>query len=192
MSKDSLLIRINTLVRSRLSAARYAHSLSTAALARRLCVRFRLDADKGYLCGLGHDAAREVPAEEILRLCGLDGLPLAQEEINNPILLHGRASAMLVKESTGFADPEVLQAIRDHVTGRPSMGPLSKVLFAADFLEEGREFLPPGFARRTLALDLDAMTLAVLDGKIQYVRAESKPVAQSSLNLFEELTRNAR
>ncbi len=192
MSKDSLLIEIDTLVRFRLSAARYAHSLSTAALARELCVRFRLDADKGYVCGLAHDAAREAPVEETLRLCGLDGLSLAQEEINNPILLHGRASAMLVSGSTGFEDPEVLQAIRDHVTGRPSMGPLSKILFAADFLEEGRKFLPPGFARRTLALDLDAMTLAVLDGKIQYVRAELKPVAQSSLNLFEELTRNAR
>ncbi len=192
MSRDSLLIEIDSLVRSRLSAARYAHSLSTAALARKLCVRFHVNADKGYVCGLAHDAAREAPAEEIMRLCGLDGLPFAQEEVNNPILLHGRASAMLVNESTGFADPEVLQAIRDHVTGRPSMGTLSRILFAADFLEEGREFLPPGFARRTLTLDLDAMTLAVLDGKIQYIRAESKPVAQSSLNLFEELTRNAR
>jgi predicted HD superfamily hydrolase involved in NAD metabolism len=179
-------------VRSSLSSVRYAHSLSTAALARKLCIRFRLDSDKGYVCGLAHDAAREAPAEEILRLCGLDGLPIAREEIASPLLLHGRASAMLVRGRTGFEDPEVLQAIRDHVTGRPSMGPLSKILFAADFLEEGRKFLPPEFVQNTLALGLDAMTLAVLEGKIQYVRAESKPVAKSSLNLFEELTRNAR
>jgi predicted HD superfamily hydrolase involved in NAD metabolism len=192
MSVDPLILKLDALVRSSLSEARCRHCLSTAKLAESLCVRFHEDPQKGYACGLAHDAAREAPEEAILRLCGLDGLPLTPEEKADPLLLHGRASAMLVAERTGYADPEFVQAVRDHVTGRPSMGALSKILFAADYLEPGRTFLSREFVRDTLALGLDAMTLAVLEGKIQYVRAESKPVSRSSLILLEELERNAR
>jgi predicted HD superfamily hydrolase involved in NAD metabolism len=192
MSGDCLALRIDALVRSSLSAARYRHSLRAAELAEGLCARFHADPWKGYACGLGHDAAREASTEEILRLCRLDGLPIAPAEEEDPLLLHGRASAMLVAREAGCGDAEILQAIRDHVTGRPSMGTLSRILFAADYLEPGRTFLPGDFVRDTLALDLDAMTLAVLKGKIQYVRAESKPVSRSSLILLEELEKNAR
>jgi predicted HD superfamily hydrolase involved in NAD metabolism len=191
MLDGGLIAELDALVEDSLSAGRCRHSKSTAELARLLCGRFGTDGDLGYAAGLAHDAARELPAGETLRLCRGDGLPVSEAEAQDPVLLHGRAAAVLVQLRTRFRDPGVLQALRDHVTGRPSMGTLSRILFSADSLEKGRNFLEGGFRERTLALDLNAMTLAVLARKVQYVRSIGKAVSPSSIALLEELRRDA-
>jgi HD superfamily phosphohydrolase YqeK len=71
------------------------------------------------------------------------------------------------------------------------MGNISKIVFVADFLEPTREFVSPEFRRRTLGLSLDEMTLAVLERKMHYVRAESREVAPDALSLYQELTAHA-
>ena len=71
------------------------------------------------------------------------------------------------------------------------MGPISKIVFAADFLEPTREFVSPEFRRRTLGLSLDEMVLAVLERKIHFVRAASQEVAADAQTLHEELTTHA-
>ncbi|HET6452416.1 MAG TPA: hypothetical protein VFI08_13950, partial [Spirochaetia bacterium] len=76
------------------------------------------------------------------------------------------------------------------VTGRGSMGPLSRIVFAADFLEPTREFVSPEFRRRTLSLSLDEMVLAVLERKIHFVRAASREVAADAKDLQAELKTN--
>jgi nicotinate-nucleotide adenylyltransferase len=191
MDRDSLIQRIDSLVRSLVSPARYAHCRATALLAAELCRRFSVDSGKGRIAGLAHDMARELPSEELLRLASGDGLPVSTAEEAAPILLHGRAAAVLLKKRAGYADPEVLDAICDHVTGRPSMGGVSRILFVSDFLEPSRDFLPPAFRDRTLSLGLDAMVLAVLERKIQYVRAQSLEVTEASHALLEELSKDA-
>jgi predicted HD superfamily hydrolase involved in NAD metabolism len=137
---------------------------------------------------MSHDLARELDPAEILLLAESDGMPMNDWERANPLLLHGRAAAAILTKHTGYADPDALQAIRDHVTGRGSMGPISKIVFVSDFLEPTREFVSPEFRRRTLGLSLDEMTLAVLERKLHYVRAESREVAPAALALYEELT----
>jgi nicotinate-nucleotide adenylyltransferase len=188
----SVIAAVDSFVNSLLSRARYAHSRSTAELAGGLCLRFGVEEEKGYVSGLAHDAAREIAPGELVSLAARDRQPVTEFERKSPILLHGRAAAVLLAENTGYSDPDVLQAIRDHVTGRPSMGMLSKIVFTADFLEPTRDFLPRDFRMRALASALDVMVLAVLERKIQYVETGSTPVAEASRSLFEELKRNAR
>jgi HD superfamily phosphohydrolase YqeK len=118
-------------------------------------------------------------------------LPLSEWERANPLLLHGRAAAAILSKHTGYSDPEALQAIRDHVTGRGAMGSISKIVFVADFLEPTREFVSPEFRRRSLGLSLDEMTLAVLERKIHYVRAEAREIAPDAQALHAELTTHA-
>ncbi len=71
------------------------------------------------------------------------------------------------------------------------MGILSKIVFAADFLEPTRDFVSPEFRRRTLGLSLDEMVFAVLERKIHYVKAEGQEVAADALALYEELSSHA-
>ena len=153
------------------------HSREVARLASELCDRFHADEEKGYIAGIAHDLARELDVAEMLLLAEKDGLPVRDWERANPLLLHGRAAAAILTKHTGYGDEEALQAIRDHVTGRGSMGPISKIVFAADFLEPTREFVSPEFRRRTLGLSLDEMVLAVLERKIHFVKAASQEVA---------------
>ncbi len=183
--------RAAALVEASLSRPRLAHSREVARLCCELCDRFHVDEEKGYIAGMCHDLGRELETSEIILLCEHDGLPLSQWEKENPLLLHGRAGAVVLQKDTGYSDPVTLDAIRDHITGRPGMSNLSKIVFAADYLEPTREFVSPEFRRRTLALSLDEMTLAVLERKIHHVRAQARQIAPAAQALHEELTRNA-
>jgi predicted HD superfamily hydrolase involved in NAD metabolism len=180
--------RASALVEASLSRPRLHHSREVARLSSELCDRFHADEERGYIAGMAHDLARELDPAEIMLLAESDGLPMNDWERANPLLLHGRAAAAILSKHTGYADAEALQAIRDHVTGRGTMGTISKIVFVADFLEPTREFVSPEFRRRTLGLSLDEMTLAVLERKLHYVRAESREVAPAALALYEELT----
>jgi nicotinate-nucleotide adenylyltransferase len=183
--------RAAALAEASLSRPRLSHSREVARLASELCDRFRVDEEKGYIAGICHDLGRELEPSEILILCQTDGLPMAPWEKANPLLLHGRAGAIVLMKDTGYSDGETLDAIRDHITGRGGMGNLSKIVFAADYLEPTREFVSPEFRRRTLGLSLDEMVLAVLERKLHHVRAQSIEVAPESQALHEELTRHA-
>ena len=182
--------RAAALVEASLSRPRLSHSREVARLSSELCDRFHADEDKGYIAGISHDLARELEPAEILLLAERDGLPMRDWERANPILLHGRAAAAVLTKHTGYADPETLQAIRDHVTGRGGMGPISKIVFAADFLEPTRDFVSPEFRRRTLGLSLDEMVLAVLERKIHFVKAASREIAPDAQALHQELRSN--
>jgi predicted HD superfamily hydrolase involved in NAD metabolism len=183
--------RAAALVEASLSRPRLNHSREVARLSSELCDRFHADEEKGYIAGISHDLARELDVAEMLLLAETDGQPVREWEKSNPLLLHGRAGAAILLKHTGYTDAEALQAIRDHVTGRGTMGPISKIVFAADFLEPTREFVSPEFRRRTLGLSLDEMVLAVLERKIHFVKAASKEVAADAQKLHEELTTHA-
>jgi len=183
--------RASALVEASLTRPRLNHSREVARLSSELCDRFHADEEKGYIGGMAHDLARELDVAEILLLAESDGAPVSDWERARPLLLHGRAAAAVLLKHTGYSDGETLQAIRDHVTGRGSMGPISKIVFAADFLEPTRDFVSPEFRRRTLALSLDEMTLAVLERKLHYVRADGREVAPGALALHQELTTHA-
>jgi nicotinate-nucleotide adenylyltransferase len=179
---------LEALARSSLGEARYLHSRRVADLAAELCSRWGEEPERGCLAGLGHDLARERPPAEILALARRDGSGVSPLERDHPLVMHGRAAAVIMQES-GVSDQAVLQAVRDHVCGRPSMGTLSRILFAADYLEEGRDFHEEEARQRLLALPLDRMVLAVVEAKIRYVGPPS--VAAASLALYEELKRHA-
>jgi HD superfamily phosphohydrolase YqeK len=84
----------------------------------------------GYL----HDALRDAPADQLrARLSGTEPFPDA--------LLHGPAAAELLREE-GVDDEELLAAVAYHTIGDPALGRLGRALYAADFLEPGRTFLP--------------------------------------------------
>ena len=189
MSDPVLVNRIEAVARAAMEPKRFAHCRSTGMLARRLCSRFGQDADKGFIAGVFHDAARDASLPELIAMVERDGLPISAEDRRHPQVLHGRAAAVMLSERTGYEEQDVLWAIRDHVTGRPSMGPLSRIVLVSDYLEPTRDFLEEAFRLRILTLDLDAMVREVIAGKIAYVRSIHEPVAEASLALKGELDR---
>jgi nicotinate-nucleotide adenylyltransferase len=147
-----------------------------------------VDPGQACLAGLAHDLARELPEAELLRLAAADGAPLRPWEKERPVLLHGRAAAVLLGQGAGA---ELRQAVADHVTGRPGMSALAKVVYAADFLEPGRGFLARTERHRALSLSLDAQTAWVAERVSEYLRREGLAVAPPALALIEELKGHA-
>ena len=126
--------------RERLSAKRYGHTLRVASTAEVLARTHGLDTDRARLAGLLHDAAREITPKEFLDLAERWNLPVGEPERENPKLLHGPVAAELARRDLGVEDGEVLDAVREHTTGRPEMGPISLALFVADKIEPARDY----------------------------------------------------
>ncbi len=179
--------RLVSYIRDNLSRERQRHSFATARLCKKLCETWGADPARGALAGLGHDIAREMPDERLLELAASDGGPLHPLERQRPVLLHGRAAARLLETRIGLADGQVLEAVRDHTVGRPGMGLLSRLLYAADFLEPTRSFVSEEFRRRALSRKPDAMLLMVMERVFDYLRRGRIPIAPAGAALYEEL-----
>jgi predicted HD superfamily hydrolase involved in NAD metabolism len=136
--RDTPLEAADVFARERLSAKRYGHTLRVANTAEDLARAHGLDPGRARLAALLHDAARETSSEEFLDLADDLGLSVGEPERESPKLLHGPVAAELARRELGVEDEGVLEAIRDHTTGRPGMGPLSLVLYVADKIEPAR------------------------------------------------------
>ncbi len=170
-----------------LSKLRLEHSLSTSLICVELCSRFGLDEKKGRLAGIAHDIFREVSLTEAMIHSLTDGYPLCKEEKIHPVLLHGRLGAQMLKNDFGLEDEEILQAVRWHTSGHPDMGKLGQVLFIADYIEPGRDHINAAFKNEISKLDLDDMTLVILNKQIAYLRSCGYHISSSSMLLHDKL-----
>jgi hypothetical protein len=79
-------------------------------------------------------------------------------------------------------DDELLEAVALHTVGKPGMSPLDHPLLRRQARARARERLDDGYRRRCLALPLDEMLLAVVEGVIGWMRAQGRAVAPETLN----------
>jgi len=178
---------LEQLLEKALGQERLCHSRRVAELAAELCLAHDLEGERGELAGLAHDWARELPPERARELALRDGRGESILETQYPVLLHGRAAAVALRENLGVEDAEILEAIACHVTGCPGMGLIAKIVFVADFLEPGRGFLHEGIRKGILTMDINRMTLRVLEEIFSYLRSRQRPIAPPALELAEEL-----
>ena len=142
--------------------------------ALRLAARHGVDASKVRPAVLGHDLMRVTPRDELLRLAGERGIEPNEAERVEPLLLHGRLAAALLRERFGVDDAEVLDAVRYHTTGRAGMSDVEKVVFLADKTEPDELAHYPAWREvHDLAQDdLDAAMLRALELYIEGARRE--------------------
>ena len=156
-------------------------------LAKRLCIRYGTEPDRGRIAGLMHDIAREMNDELLFDLAMADGSKMMSWERKRPVLLHGRAGAVILKIDFGINDSEVLEAVRNHVAGKPGMNLLSKIVFVSDFLEPTRVFIDPEQRNRIMSMDIDSMLAEVLSMIFYHLKSDEKEIAPPSISLYKEL-----
>ena len=167
--------------RERLSPKRYGHTLRVADTAQDLALAHGLDPDQARLAALLHDAAREMPSEEYLDLAERWGLSFGEPERESPKLLHGPVAAELARRGLGVEDAEVLDAVREHTTGSPGMGPLSLVLFVADKIEPARDYPSVERVRVLARKNLRAAAAESLRRTIAHNEERGRPTHPASI-----------
>jgi len=155
-----------------LSSARWSHTVGVAETAVTLAVAHGVDPFSARLAGLLHDYARELPPAVLVALAREHHLGIDAVEAREPLLLHGRVGAALVRERFGVGDPDLLAAIAMHITGAPQMSLLARIIFLADFCEPGRTFAAARQARETAGNDLPEALLIAYDTIIAYIVAD--------------------
>ncbi len=181
------LKKIELYIKKNLSENRFMHSVRTAETAEKLCMLYGCDTEKGRAAGLLHDVAREKSIDEVMELIKSDKLPVSKIEREYPVLLHGRAGAVMAQKDLGIDDEEILDAIRWHTTGKPGMARLTSVLYAADYIEPGRMHIDNKFRQKIRELNLNQLVMEIVTSSIAYCRKKGYSVAEQTFMLYHEL-----
>ena len=161
--------KIKKKLEAELSPKRYIHSVNVMETAVRLAARYGEDAGKAALAGLLHDCARDVKADEAIRLSGMYRIRVDDISRIQPELLHGRLGEKLAGKLYGVKDPQVMRAIAIHTMGCPGMDLLGKIIFVADYIEPARSFPEAESMRKEAFENLDKAVLSAVDSTIKYV-----------------------
>ena len=175
------------LVRSRLSDKRYEHTINVKKMAVKLAKHYGTDPEQAALAALLHDAAKELPKDEMRAIMQAYPQYAQGGEARPTPVWHGICAAILARTEWGVTDEAVLSAIACHTAGKAGMTQLDKILYLADMTSAERDW--PGVEKlRKLELkDLDAAMLAALKQTNDFVLSQGKPLDPMSKAAYEDI-----
>lgn len=133
------LIEIQTILQTKMDKRRYQHTLGVMYTAGALAMSYGMSVEQAMLAGLLHDCVKCVPKHTMKSMCTEYGVELSKIEQENFALVHAKLGAIVAQVEYGVDDPEILDAIRYHTTGRPEMTMLDKIVYMADYVEPYRD-----------------------------------------------------
>lgn len=153
-----------------MSAKRLRHTLGVELKAAELAGIFMPDGvPLARAAALLHDITKEYTAEEHIRVLERNGAPVTEECLRSPKLFHSYTAYYVIQEKyPGYADPELLHAVRVHTTGDVAMSMLDRILYLSDYIEDGRTWpscvkLREYFERKMASAHTPDEKLEVLD-----------------------------
>lgn len=149
-SREAILKEVQT----KITPARYGHILRVESCAIALAEKYGADKEACSLAAILHDYAKDVDKDTIKRLVDNGNLQAELLEYGSQIW-HGPAGSYYAEKTFGIVDAAILSAISQHTIGGREMTLLSKILFIADYIEEGRTFPGVEEARELAFEDLN-------------------------------------
>ena len=128
------------LVRSRLSDKRYEHTINVKKMAVKLAKHYGTDPEQAALAALLHDAAKELPKDEMRAIRQAYPEYAQGGEARPTPVWHGICAAILARTEWGVTDEAVLSAIACHTAGKAGMTQLDKILYLADMTSAERDW----------------------------------------------------
>ena len=139
---------------------RFNHSVGVSKMAKKLAKIYGADEEKAEICGLFHDIAKEISAEDSIKYAEDNNIELTEVDKINPKILHGPIGADICKKKFGF-DDDMCNSVKWHTTGRPNMSLLEKIVFVADKIDETREYEDVEEYRKIAFEDIDEAILEI-------------------------------
>ena len=165
---------------------RYDHTLGVAYTSASLAMVHGANVDKALIAGFLHDCAKCLSHEEQLSICEKNNIEVTDVERRNHSLLHAKAGIYIASTKYEVRDPEILNAIRYHTTGRENMSLLEKIVYSADFIEPNRKPLDDmNIIRKEAFEDLDKCLAHILHNSIIYLRTIGKECDDTTMKAYE-------
>ncbi len=182
----------SSLMKEMLDDETYRHSRRVAEAAVKLAEHYGIDPGKAKLAAIVHDYGKRYSRQELIQKANQLGLKLDRITRQQEKLLHAPVGAALLESELKILDPEVAGAVAYHTTGRIGMTLLEKILYLADFIEEGRRYEGVEFIRKAAYSNLERALLAAVDMTIKSVVARGLLLHPRSVafrnRLLEEIT----
>ena len=162
------ILKMQKKLKKYLDEMRFWHTLGVMYTSASLAMRYGVDIEKAQVAGLLHDCAKCIPNDK-----KQNNIPVSDIERKAPFLLHSRLGAYIASEKYGIKDPEILNAIEFHTTGRAQMTMLEKIVFTADYIEPMRNKAANLASIRQMAFeDINLAVYTILKDTLTYLEKE--------------------
>ena len=122
-----------------LNPNRVRHVLGCRDTAVELARRWGADENDAARAGMLHDITKALDGPLQLTVCQEYGKILDAFSRKYPKTLHALTGSLVAERIFG-ENPQVVEAIRNHTTGRAEMGLLETIIYVADYMEPNRDF----------------------------------------------------
>ena len=184
-------IEIQQYLSDKLSEKRFQHVLAVQEMAIDLACSHKADVWHANLAALLHDSAKWMNAKELYSAVRSYEIRLDPIEEVNPSLLHPLIGVKLAVEKFAVTELEVLEAIRNHTTGNPSMGVISQILYVADFAEPTRTHQAVHVVRELAYTDLGRAVHHVAHAKMAHLLAKGVMIHPNTLHTYNSTLENS-
>lgn len=167
---------------ARMSEDRWAHAARVADLMRRWAEatgRNHADRTRWIAAAYLHDMLKDADERELLEAV----LP-AHRELPGPVL-HGPAAATRLRQE-GVEDRPLLDAVAWHSLGHPELETIGTALYAADFLEPGRELHEEwrGQLRGRMPDELDDVVREIVATRIRHLLERGRRIRPETIGFW--------
>lgn len=173
---------IQEYLRNVLNDRRYRHSLGVAKMSLHLAKIYGADEVKANYTGLVHDIAKCYPVEEMNRLIRKYGI--SEKYIDHPALAHSKVGAAILEREFGVDDPDILNAVSYHTTGRRDMSLLEEIIYVADAIEQNRKYEGVFRLQQLARFDMDEVCLEILEYCIRNLRFRGEEIDRDTLEAY--------
>ncbi len=189
-NSDKNIKKIRQAIEKQQDAKRYEHTLGVMYTAMALAMRYDVPLRSAELAGLLHDCAKCIDHDKKIAICEKHNINITELERRNPFLLHAKVGSFLAMDTYKVHDPDVINAVLNHTTGRPGMSVLEKIIFIADYIEPNRKQAPNLSEIRKLAfINLDKALLYILKDTLDYLHSangEIDPMTQKTYDFYKQ------
>ena len=164
-------------LRKNLTEKRLIHTANVAVCALKKVKELSLDFNKVLTAALLHDCAKYLRTEDFEGFTLPNGVP-------EPVI-HQYLGAFVAERVLGVCDEEILDAIRYHTSGKANMTTLSKLIFVADMVEEGRNYDGVEKLRALYEKDFDECFINCLKEEVIHLKNKGGVIYGETLAAYD-------
>ncbi len=170
----------------KMKPSRYNHTVGVMHTACNLAFHYGIDYQKAAMAAVLHDCAKINEVSDYIKECKKYGLIISEDKERSPHLLHADLGVYFAEKRYNINDPDILDAIRFHTTGRPNMTMLEKIIFLADYIEPGRKEIPGlNEIRANAYKDINYSVYLCCKNVINYLKGKRLPICEATINTVD-------